>query len=143
MTAITRLTPGGFPGRNQTFASKSGAIPSINNLTVPSSMATRGNYRFSRQRAGTRNGNGIALAAGPQMLEWQFPYMTQTEMDWWYTTIMAGEPSAELEDVRIVDDRMLERSFSEGTLYRPQFGSHTAGIYWNVTVIISHLLPLL
>jgi len=119
------------------------AVPSINGTGVPTSMSTRGQYRFQRQRVGGVNGSGVAQAAGPQSVMWVFGYMTQTEMDWWYTTILSGSLSATLTAAELKDDNMADQTFTSGVLYRPVYESYSAGLYRKVTIEIQHLLPIL
>jgi len=119
------------------------AVPSINTTGVPTTMSTRGQYRFFRQRVGNVNGSGVAKAAGPQMVAWIFGYMTQAELEWWNNTMMSDADSITLTAAELWDDEMQDKTFTSGVLYRPQFDVYRGGLYWNVTVEIKHLLPIL
>lgn len=119
------------------------AVPSINTVAVPTSMATRGQYLFSRQRVGGVNGSGVAQAAGPQSVMWVFGHMTPTELAWWRTTIMSGALSLTLTSAELKDDLMADQTFTSGQLFRPVYESYSAGLFRNVTIEIQHLLPIL
>jgi len=92
---------------------------------------------------GAVNGNGVAVAAGPQMVTWAFSYMTPTEYAWWYTTVLGGALSIDLTEAELWDDLIAEQTFVNGVLYRPTNEVYTAGAFWNVTITINQLLPLL
>lgn len=119
------------------------AVFSINTIAVPTSMSGRGVYKFSRQRAGTVNGSGVAQAAGPQMVQWQWSFLTSTEMAYWRTTILAGALSVTLTAAELKDDLVVDQTFTSGQLYRPTFESYSAGLFRGVVLTISHLLPIL
>jgi len=106
-------------------------------------MSTRGVYRFSRQRVGGVNGNGVAQAAGPQGVVWQFSYFTQAELAWWQTTIMSGALSLTLTAAELWSDLTVDTAFTSGVLYRPVYESYTAGLYRKCTIEIQHLLPII
>jgi len=120
------------------------AAPSLNGVAVPTSMSTRGRYLFHPQRAGGTNGNGIAQAAGPQFVTWEFSFMTATEFEWWYAnaSILNGALSVTLSAAELKDNRQVDRTFVSGTLYRPIEGLWTGGLHHNVSILISHLLPI-
>lgn len=116
---------------------------SLNGNTVLSSFGTRGQYHFMRQRAGTINGAGQAQAAGPQMVQWTFSFLTPTELAYFYTTVCGGALSVALTSATLLSDLMVETAFTSGVIYRPTWGNYTAGLYRDVSVTISHLLPIL
>ena len=115
----------------------------LNGNTVLSSFGTRGQYFFQRQRAGNINGNGLAQAAGPQMVQWTFSHLTPTELAWFYTTVCGGALSVTLSSATLLSDLMVETAFTDGIVYRPTWTSYTGGLYRGVSVRIEHLLPLL
>ena len=119
------------------------AAPSINTVAVPTTMSTRGQYRFQRQRAGGITGAGVAVAAGPQMVQWTWSYMTAAEMAWWRTTIMSGALSLTLTAAELKDDLIADQTFTSGVLLRPTYESYSGGLFRGVAVTISHLLPIL
>ena len=119
------------------------AAPSLNGVAVPTTMSTRGQYRFQRQRVGGINGNGVAQAAGPQMVQWTWSHFTPAEMAWWRTTIMSGALSITLTAAELKDDLIADQTFTSGVLMRPTYESYSAGLYRNVSVEIQHLLPIL
>ncbi|MBT9173436.1 MAG: hypothetical protein DDT21_01837 [Syntrophomonadaceae bacterium] len=119
------------------------AVPSINGNAVLTSMATRGQMKFNRQRVGGVTGAGVAVAAGPQSFIWTWSHLTSTELAFWNTTILAGALSITLTAAQLRDDRMNNQTFTSGQLFRPTYESYSAGLFRNVTIEIQHLLPLL
>ena len=115
----------------------------LNGNTVLTSFGTRGQYFFQRQRVGNVNGNGLTQAAGPQMVQWTFSYLTPTELTFFYTTVCGGALSVALTSATLLSDLMVETAFTDGIAYRPVWASYSAGLYRNVSVTISHLLPLI
>jgi hypothetical protein len=118
-------------------------VPSLNGTQIPTSMATRGKYRFERQTVGGFNGAGVPQAAGPQVLTWVFSYMTPAELDFFRTTLLAGALSVTLTAAELWDDVAASQTFTEGILLRPTVDLYTGGAHWGVTVTVTHLLPLL
>lgn len=115
----------------------------LNGNTVLSSFGTRGQYHFLRQRVGNINGNGLAQAAGPQMVQWTFSFLAPTELAYFYTTVCGGALSVDLSSATLLSDLMVETAFTDGIVYRPVWASYSAGLYREVSVTISHLLPLI
>lgn len=105
-------------------------------------MATRGDYKFTRQRNSQRNAAGELIVAGPQTLMWLFGHMTPDEKAWWTDTILAGARSLNLTAAELWDDNMIEREFTGGILYEPQVGSFSGGLHRQVLIEIRHLTPL-
>lgn len=116
---------------------------SLNGVAIPESIYTKGVYKFHKQRVGGTNGNGVAQAAGPQIVEWVFGTMTAAELAYFYTTICAGALSVTLTAAVLKDDLLVEQTFTSGQAYRPVWTSYAAGLYREVSVTISHLLPLI
>lgn len=118
------------------------ATPSLNTVAIPTSMATRGDYQFQRQRVSQRNAQGDLIVSGPQTLRWLFGHMTPTELAWWTDTLMAGARSLTLTGAELWDDHWIERAFTSGVLYEPQVGSVSGGLHRQVLIEIRHLLPI-
>jgi len=115
-------------------------VPSIGGVNVPDSMASRGIYTFQRQP--TRDsGAGVAVAFGQQKVVWLFPYMTQTEFDWWVARL-GGGVSATVACV-LWDDANTFQSFTAGELHRPRSARYTGALYYDVAIEITYLAPLL
>ena len=115
-------------------------VPSIDSVDVPESMRNRGIYQFARQ-AMRENGEGVGRAVGPQQVTWQFPYMDQTEFDWWVARL-GGDTTAEVPCV-LWDDENTLQSFTSAILYRPTYQSFTSAMYRGVTVVLRYLVPRL
>ena len=116
---------------------------SLNGNTVLTSFGTRGQFHFQRQRVGTVNGAGAAQAAGPQTAQWNFSFLTPTELAYFYTTVCGGALSVALTSATILSDLMVETAFTSGQAYRPVWTSYSGGLYRNVSVRFDHLLPLI
>lgn len=115
----------------------------VNGNTVLASMATRGQYRFARQRAGGVTGNGLAVAAGPQSVQWVWSHLTATELAFLQTTVCGGALSVALTSATLLSDLMVETAFTDGIIFRPVWNSYSAGLYREVSWEINHLLPIL
>lgn len=118
------------------------ATPSIDSTNVPDSMKSRGVYTFHRQEITRYNGNGVAIATGPQIITWRFSSLTSTELDWWITTIMSDAESHTITAAELWDSEWNEVVFTSGELYRPVPEFRRGGLFWNVEIRIRHLLPL-
>jgi len=119
------------------------AAPSINGTAVYSTMANRGVYVFTPQIVGIANGNGAAVLAGAQRVQWQFKHVTQTEYDWWTQTLMGGAASLAITSAELWDHRMVSHTFTSGTLFIPYAQAYRGARYWDLNVEIWHLLPLI
>lgn len=123
------------------------AVPSLDSgagsVAVPTSMATRGVYKFTRRVLSNVNGAGVAQAAGGQDVSWSFSYMTPTEYAWWYTTMCGGALSISLTRAELWDDLKEEQTFTSGILYRPAYDHYSAGLFRDVVVEIKHLLAII
>ena len=115
----------------------------INTVPVPTTMSTRGVYKFTRRDVSNMNGKGTTQATGPQTVQWQFGSMTAAELEWWYTTLLAGALSVSLTQARLWDDLMVETEFTGGVLYRPTWEKWSAGAFRNVVITFSHLTPII
>lgn len=116
---------------------------SLNGNTVLASMSGRGQYVFHRQRAGGVTGNGLAVAAGPQSVQWQWSHLTATELAFLQTTVCGGALSVTLTSATLLSDLMVETAFTDGIIFRPVYTSYSAGLYREVSLEISHLLPII
>jgi hypothetical protein len=115
--------------------------PSINGVSVPASMAGRGNYTFKPQESNVA-ASGDVYARGNQSAEWVFPYMTQTELDWWYTQL-AGGLSLTLTSTELWQKRMIEQTFTGGKLLEPVCrGGYHLTLFHDVLIPFDSLMPL-
>jgi hypothetical protein len=118
------------------------AAPSINTVAVLATMAGRGKYTFQPQKIAKAK-SGKRYASGDQSAEWVFPYLTQTEWDWWITQL-AGDVSHTLTAAELWDRSMTAQSFTAGELCPPvDRGGFYNGLYHDVLVVVDVLMPLL
>jgi len=115
----------------------------MNGTPVPTSMSTRGKYRFTPQRIGNTNGAGVAQKSGSQSVEWVFSYLNSTEMAFFTTTLLAGALSVTLTAAELKDDLFADQTFTSAVLYKPTYDVYQAGLFRNCTVQLKHLLPLI
>lgn len=118
------------------------AAPSLNTVAVLDSIAQRlKGYAFN---PGQRriNGNGGLVVVGRQVVTWQWASWTQTEWDWWTSTLMGGADQLALTAAELWDEDWNEQTFTGGYVYKPTSERYRAGRFWNVEVIISNLTPL-
>jgi len=105
-------------------------------------MSGRGNYLFLPPEPGTKNGQGVVIPAGPQLLTWTFRWLTPAEYLFWHTTLLGGALSVELTAAELWDHKMVETVFTSGNVHLPRpSGGYRGGLFWGVTVHITDLLP--
>lgn len=114
----------------------------IGGVNVPASMAGRGDaYVFRPPRTVRYNGEGLAVTAGTSSLTWKWGRMTQTEWNWWYTTLLTGFASkAFTSGIRLVNDLNVETAYSACVVSRPVAETVTGAEYLGVTVEITQLV---
>lgn len=120
------------------------AAPSVGGSAVPGSLASGGQYgggRYQLVRQPIRqSASGMPFAAGMQQAVWTWPAMGTTEYAWWWDRYdVLAEQAFELwED----DTRRTEIDFTAGWLQRPEHNGVVAGMYADVRITITHLMPL-
>lgn len=118
------------------------ATPSINSQAMPTSLIRAKGYTFHPQPVAATRGDGLPIRAGMQQIVWVFDHMTPTEWDWWATTLLSGARQATISAAELWDDDMAEQTFTAGILHKPVAEKYRGGLYWNVTVTITNLLPI-
>lgn len=116
------------------------AAPSIDGTAVPESMATRGPYTFHPQERFT-NGAGQVITAGQQRIEWSLGTLTQADLDWWRTTILAGAESKTIT-AELWDHLGDVITITSAVLRAPRPVRKAGGLYHEITVEITNILPL-
>jgi hypothetical protein len=117
------------------------AHPSINGAAFPASLTNRGKWDF--QRPAVRfNAQGDAFRSGEQVGTFAFPYMTQTELNWFLALFSAGAQSASVT-CELWDDYMREVDFTGAKLQLPVVKSgFYGGLYHDVEIMFKRMLPL-
>jgi hypothetical protein len=116
------------------------AAPSINGIAVPASMRTVGPYTFFPQEE-TRNGAGLAIAAGMQRAEWSLGDITTADLTWWRTTILGGARSATIT-AELWDQYGIEFAVTSAVLHRPRVESLRGGLFRGVVIEFTNILPI-
>jgi hypothetical protein len=111
----------------------------VNGVAVPTSMVNRGEYIFSPPPVVRVNGQGDAVTAGLESLEWTWAYVTPTEFAYWYTTLGAGAGSARCSSNRLWDETGTETAFSSCVVMRPTWEAFTGNIYKGFKVKIEQI----
>lgn len=115
---------------------------SVGGVAIPDSMQDRGAYVTNFRTLLRRNGYGEPIVSGFQSVTWTFAILTQTELDWWLGTALAGQDSRSTNFV-LWDDQGNEFTFTSGILYRPSpMPLRAHGKYRNVVFNFRHLLPI-
>ena len=114
---------------------------SLNTVTIPESIRTRGRYQFKRAEM-RKSASGVGYRAGTQSVTWTWAIMEQSDWNWWVTQC-AGNPSLTLTAAVLWDDGNTEQSFTAGELYWPTNGGVEGAAYIDVVVQIDGLAPLL
>lgn len=91
----------------------------INNLTMPDSLNAKGDSNPPAPVALGHNGESEAVIGGARVVEFAYTSLSQSDFDWWYTTILAGETS---------------KKFTQASI--PGLGG-SAEVYTDVTVELS------
>ena len=118
--------------------------PTIGGSAVPTTLASNGaygggQYKFVRQ-AERQSADGSLYYTGVQSVEWTWVGMGSVEYDWWRTQWARG--TAMTCELWQDDTRRTAQTFSSGYLLRPEHKYVEAGIYREVTINFTHLLPL-
>ena len=113
----------------------------IGGTAIPTSMSGRGQvYLFQPPRVLRRNGEGVAVTGGQSALLWKWARLTQTEWNWWYTTICGGAASVAVSGTtRLVNNLNVETAYTYCIVHRPVAESVTGGEYLGVTVEITEI----
>ena len=117
------------------------STPSVNGVNVPATMANRGKFTFFRQPT-ILSASGKDFAGGPQRCEWVFPYLEQSDWNWW-VSLLSGQLSYTVGTCELWDDSMNAVTFTSGELHRIKCrGGHFLGLYHDVLVMIDWLMPI-
>ena len=118
--------------------------PSVGGVAVPETLASNGTYgggRYTfRYQEEVQAADGTLYRRGPQGAEWTWAGMGSTEWAWWQTQYQRG--TAMTFELWADDTRNTALSFTSGWLRRPEHEYIEAGLYRNVKITITHLLPL-
>lgn len=119
------------------------AVITIDGNSVPSTLTNRGDYQFPKPYR--TNGQGEALALPAREITWTFSYMTQTELAFWNTTVLAGANSLYCDGTNTFKDMYASTpgantSFSTCVLHRPEIKRIVGGLYRDVTIRITNIL---
>lgn len=115
---------------------------------MPDSMATVGALEFPPAEKLAGAGNGRVITATTRTATWSWVRLTNAEYDYLAQTVCLGEPSAVggVTDTTTLNDptrQRLERNFHYGVIEAPTYEKYSAGLYFNVSVIIRNLISYL
>jgi hypothetical protein len=121
------------------------ATPSVGGSAVPATLVSGavyggGQYKLLRQEE-RQAADGTPYRTGPQSVEWTWVGMGTTEYAWWTTQWLRGTAMA--FELWLDDTRTTTQTFTSGQLMRPAHNYVEAGLYREVQIKITHLLPLL
>jgi hypothetical protein len=113
----------------------------IGGVAVPTTMAGRGQiYLFQPPKVVRRNGEGLAVTAGAATVVWKWARLTQSEWNWWYTTLLTGLASkAFTSGIRLVNNLNVETAYNACVVHRPVAETVTGADYLGVTVEITQI----
>lgn len=114
----------------------------LNNVTIPDSIADRGQYRYEPPEILGENGEADAVTARFARVTWRFPHMTLADYTWWRTTLLGGAASLKCTtNTQLVDD--LQQAIDCAcVVHRPTYERIQNGLYINVEVKIERILQL-
>jgi hypothetical protein len=113
----------------------------INHVTIPESMWGKTHYRWSEPEALGFNGQKQPIkATSAASLELFYDFLEPDEWDWWATTLLSGEDSAEFDHAILFDDNGDSITFNHCIVYRPVRGSWEFGKHRETVVRIVDIL---
>lgn len=112
----------------------------INNVTIPTSIANRGKYKFTPPEIVARNGLGEPVEAGYSKIEWRFSYMPFADFDWWQTTLLTGLRWKRFTTCQFVADTRLEVAYTNCIVFRPTYENIYSNWYENAVVTIEQIM---
>ena len=65
----------------------------INSITMPADLNAKGESTIPSQVVIAHNGRAEAVVGGAHVVDFYYPILSQTDFDWWLTTINGGEVS--------------------------------------------------
>lgn len=118
--------------------------PSVGGSAVPATLASNGAYgggkfTFNRQPEHQAS-DGTLFYGGFQTVEWTWVGMGSAEYEWWRTQWQRG--TAMPFELWADDTRGSAVTFASGVLTRPTHAYIEAGLYREVAIRITHLVPL-
>lgn len=116
-------------------------MPKINNITIPTSIATRGAYRYAPPAIIHVSGSGAAVTAVHHSIEWVWSVMDETDYTWWHTTLLGGAASGTFTSTNELPDEFgVEQTYAEVTVSRIEYGRLQGGYFHNVTARLTMLV---
>lgn len=114
----------------------------VNGIAIPATMAEVGPlYKWSQPQPVAKNGRGRVVVAGYPSLVWGWTWLTDSNMNYWLTTILAGQPDALCTALtQLYDHRKVLRNISSCVVYEPVFETITNGVYHNVQLYIGQIV---
>lgn len=117
---------------------------SLNNQTMPATMANRGSLDFPPAKILGYDGEGDPIVAPTRSAVWAWRELSPTEAAYLFTTVLAGGDSAQCTNgIRIWDPTAenAETAFSYAVIVRPTYKSVTNGVYKEVKLEIRTIRP--
>jgi hypothetical protein len=112
----------------------------LNNITIPDSIANRGQYRYEPPETLGENGRGEAVAAPYARVVWKFNHMTLSDYTWWRTTLLGGAASLTCSsNTQLVNDLQAAVNCT-CVVHRPTYERIQNGLYMNVEVRIERIV---
>lgn len=111
----------------------------INNITIPTSMDSRGGYVFNPPRILGYNGLRQPILQQGSTLIWTYDELDDTEWSWWVTTLLNGNRSAEFGAAQLYNDNRALANFTHCIVYKPVREKFLKGKHANVTITIADI----
>lgn len=110
-------------------------MATINGVTIPTNIASRGAYRYRKPETIHLNGNGVPVVGLYYTIEWTFSTLESADFQWWYTTLLSGAAGATFTSGNSLPDQFgVNQTFSEVRVYRPEYSKLLGGIFYDVVV---------
>ncbi len=112
----------------------------INNIAIPSSMASRGTYDFQPPRILGFNGERKPIRIKGATVTWTFDELDSTEWTWWVTTLLTSLDYKEFTQATFINNNAAEAEYTHCIVYLPVREFFEPGpVHRNVTITITDI----
>lgn len=119
------------------------AILQVNHTNIlsiePNYMGTGGTYIAKPPAVVRQNGLGLDIVAGYSTLEWSWPYLSITEMNFWYTMLL-GQASAQFNHAYLYNHMGNLITYSNAVVKMVAYGHAMGDTFFDCKLEITNLI---
>lgn len=108
-------------------------------VTMPASLAERGELTFGPPEVLDYDGVGLPILAATREATWKWRQLNPAEAAWLFSTLLAGQPARACDaGLRLYDpmNSRQETNFGYGVVILPTWGEIVSDVYSDVTLTI-------